>query len=53
MVHVAGRYSAAVAVSGLLCWDIFWKVVPLHDFVTFTYDAIFLFATILNILVKR
>ena len=43
MVHVAGGYSAAVAVPELLCCDILWN---LPDFVTYTYDVIFLFAMI-------
>ena len=35
---VAGGYVAAVAVP--VC-DIIFKLVPLRDFVTFTYDVIF------------
>ena len=49
MVHEAGGYYAAAAVPGLLCWDIIWKLAPLFDFVTFTYDVIFLFAMIVNL----
>ena len=53
MVHVAGGYSAAVAVPGLLCCDILknWRQM-FRDFVTFTYDVIFLFSMIFNLLVK-
>ena len=53
MVYVAGDYSVAGAVHGLFCFDIFCKLSPLRDFVTFDYEAIVLFAMILNLLVNR